>query len=223
MPLVGYFDILGTRDAVLKDEFSDLMILDFVAPVGIAAGILKTIRYAVLSDCVIFSCEDGHEKDFIKAVSIMCGQWSADLIQVRGGIASGEIRWVDYEHADALFSKFKNLMYARLYGKALVKAHEIEQKSGPGAIIYVSDSAAELIANIEQNAILSGITPSLCWATEREAKLLERYSHQALEYEKQDSAGQRHALATKRYWELVCAKQKYLPLHLASPFAQVNA
>lgn len=92
MAIVGFFDILGTREAVLQDRFSDLTALDFAGPAGIAAELIPSMRFAVFSDSVIASAESGDERSFLKAVALMYGQWFADFVLVRGGIAVGEIR-----------------------------------------------------------------------------------------------------------------------------------
>jgi hypothetical protein len=74
MALVGFFDILGTRDAVMKDRFSDLTALDFLGPVGLAAKLFPSLRFAVFSDSVIVSAEPDDETCFLKAVSVMQGR-----------------------------------------------------------------------------------------------------------------------------------------------------
>jgi hypothetical protein len=211
MAIVGFFDILGTREAVLHDRFSDLTALDFAGPAGIAAELIPSMRFAVFSDSVIASAESGDERSFLKAVALMYGQWFADFVLVRGGIAVGEIRWVDYEAVDKHFRKCKNLACARVYGKGLVLAHELEQRSGPGAISYLTEQAAAALSAIEPNAVLPGISPALCWASEREATTLLGYSTVNLEHEPDESAARRHAIATQSYWQQVITQRKYLP------------
>jgi hypothetical protein len=213
MALVGFFDILGTRDAVMKDRFSDLMALDFVGPAGLAAHLFPTVRFAAFSDSVIVSADTGYEEDFLKAVSVMYGQWYADFVLVRGGIAEGEIRWVDYTPVDEMFSKLSNLMFARVYGKGLVLAYELEQKSGPGAIPYLTERAADVFIQIEPNSVLPGVTPMLCWASEREANVIAGYAQVNLEHEPNEGHGRRHAIATSHYWSQVNEMKKFLPRH----------
>ncbi len=212
MALVGFFDILGTRDAVMKDRFSDLTALDFVGPVGIAAKLFPSLRFAVFSDSVIVSAEGGDETSFIKAVSVMYGQWFSDFVLVRGGVAEGEIRWVDHKPVDKMFARFPNLMFARVYGKALILAHELEQRSGPGAIPYLTEQASSVIEKVESNAVLPGVTPMLCWATEKEAIVLAGYAQVNLEHEPHEGHGRRHAIATRHYWDQVVSLKKFLPI-----------
>jgi hypothetical protein len=211
MPLVGFFDILGTREAIMSDRFSDLISLDFAGPVGLAARLHENVRFAVFSDSVIFSGEEDDAASFFSAVRSMYGQWYADFILVRGGIAEGEIRWVDYEPADALVRHCSNLMCSRVYGKGLVHAHELEQRCGPGAIAYLTERAASKLAEVDPNAVLGGISPMLCWASEREAKAILGYSGVNLEHESNEGAARRHALGTHHYWQQVVSQSKFLP------------
>ncbi len=211
MALVGFFDILGTKDAVINDQFGDLVALDFVGHVGLAAKHFPSLRFAVFSDSVIVSANEEEDLLFLQAVQYMYGQWYADFIFVRGGIADGEIRWVDYKPADELFNACSNLMYARIYGKGLVIANEIEQRSGSGAITFLTESAANRLSAINPNSVLPGTTPMLCWASEREASMLVGYLKIHLEHMPNNGPGRRHALATLYYWEQVLSQKKFLP------------
>ena len=211
MPIAGFFDILGTREAVLSDRFSDTESLDFAGPVGVAARLFPSMRFAVFSDSVIVSAESGSERDFLRATSLMYSNWSADLIYVRGGIAEGEMRWVDAKELDRLFRSFKNFMFARVYGRGLVLAHELEQRSGPGAISFLTEKAANLLSGVEPNSVLPGIVPMLCWASQDKANMMVKYAAMNLQGEPSEGAARRHAMATKRYWDEVVAHGKFLP------------
>jgi hypothetical protein len=215
MPLVGFFDILGTREAVIGGRFSDLTALDFSGPPGLAATVFPSIRVAVFSDSVVVSAEDSDERSFLGAVALMYGQWNADFVLVRGGIATGDIRWVDYKPADEVFSTCRNFVCSRVYGSALVLAYELEQRSGPGAIPFLSELAANILSDLEPNAVLGGIVPMLCWATEREANTLLGYAEVNLEHELNQGAARRHGLATHSYWLQVAAQRKYLAVRQA--------
>jgi len=211
MALIGFFDILGTKDAVMNDQFGDLVALDFVGHVGFAAKHFPSLRFAVFSDSVIVSANEDDDSSFLQAVQFMYGQWYADFIFVRGGIADGEIRWVDYKIVDEMFNALPNLMYARVYGKGLVIANELEQRSGPGAITFLTESAANRLSIASPNSVMLGTTPMLCWASEREATMLVGYSKINLKHKPNQGAGRRHALATLYYWEQVVLQKKFLP------------
>jgi len=211
MALVGFFDILGTKDAVMNDQFDDLIALDFVAPVGFAARQYPSLRFAVFSDSVIVSAEEEDDSLFLMAVQYMYGQWYADFIFVRGGIADGEIRWVDYDLVDQMFNATPNLMYTRVYGKGLVIATELEQRSGPGAITFLTESSSDRLFAVNPNSVMHGTTPMLCWASEREANILVGYSKIHLESKSNNGVGRRHALATQYYWKQVLLQKKFLP------------
>lgn len=211
MALIGFFDILGTKAAISSGRFSDLTSLDFAGPACLAAKLFPNIRISIFSDSVIVSAESGNYHDFLKAVSLMYGNWWADFILVRGGIAEGEIRWIDYEPIDAIFSSCKNLSCSRVYGEGLVLAFETEQRSGPGAIPYLTEIAACSLSEVEKNSVLQGVTPMFCWASQKRAELLLKSASLNSDYEIQQGNGRRHALATRSYWEQVIEKRKFLP------------
>ncbi len=141
---VGFLDILGTKDMVARGQFSDLHALDFSGAVVVAAAKFSKARFAVFSDCIVFSLPTDHLLDLPALLSTLFENWISDGMLVRGGLAVGEIRWVDYE-IDHEFAQLKNLSFARVYGQALSEAVEIEKSSGPGALVFASDEATELL------------------------------------------------------------------------------
>jgi hypothetical protein len=209
MALVGFLDILGTKNKVINERFSDYEMLDFTGAAGLAAKYFPLTRIAVFSDSIIISSENGNEIDFLKAISYMYGQWFADFIQVRGGIALSDIRWIEYDPADNIFAPLKNFVCSRVYGSGLVQAYELENRSGPGAITFLTEEAAEKLKTVSKNSVLEGITPMLCWADENEAKTLLGYSKINVEYNQTMNAERRHALATQFYWQHVNDQRKY--------------
>lgn len=156
MTLVGFFDILGTREAVMSDRFSDVGALEFVNAIGIAARFTPSVRFAVFSDSLIVSAEATEIRPLLRAINFMYGNWFSEMVHVRGAISCGDIRWVGDPPADKLFQGRANLTYARVYGKGLVIAHELEQKSGPGAICFLTESAGWP----HSDALLGNQTPS---------------------------------------------------------------
>ena len=199
----------------MSDRFSDIDALEFVNAIGLAASFSPTIRFAVFSDSLIISAEATEIRPALRALNFMYGNWFSELVYVRGAISYGDIRWVDDGATDDLFRKRPNLTYARVYGKGLVTAHELEQKSGPGAISFLTDSAAELFRAAEPNSVLDGHTPMLCWATKQQAEGFEGYARIQLERTEKDSVEWRHANATKHFWSLVVSSEKFLPASYA--------
>src|ERR1700675_538946 len=98
--LVAFLDILGTTEMVSKNQFTDLVSLDFANPVGVAARFCPNLRFAVFSDSVIISSISRDAEQFLKALAFLYGQWFADYILVRGAVARGEVRWVDQPEVD---------------------------------------------------------------------------------------------------------------------------
>jgi hypothetical protein len=209
MRLVGFFDILGTRESVMSNHFSDVDVVEFVNPIGLAAGFTPTVRFAVFSDSLIVSTESSEIKPLLRAINFMYLNWFSELVHVRSAISYGEVRWVDDPHSDKLFEGCRNLTYARIYGKGLVAAHELEQHSGPGAICFLTNGSAELFRREEPNSVLDSYAPMLCWATEQEAKKLEGHVNLLLERAEKDTPEWRHLTATKQYWTMVVANRKF--------------
>jgi hypothetical protein len=211
MHLVAFFDILGTRENVMSERFSDIDIVEFVNPIALAAGFTPTVRFAVISDCLIISAKPSEIQSLLRAINFMYSNWFSELVYVRGAIAYGDIRWVDDPHVDKVFQRYRNLIYARIYGKGLVAAYEFEQHSGPGAICFLTNSAANLFRKEEPNSVLDNGVPMLCWATEQEAKKAEGYVNLLLARADKDTREWRQLGATKQYWAMVVANGKFLP------------
>lgn len=212
MALVGFFDILGTREDVLSGNVPDAASIDFSGPVVLAACNCPTIRFAIFSDSVIISSSENDASNFLRAASFMYGQWYADLIFVRGGVAEGEINWLaDAAKAGLTRAALPNLSSVRIYGKGLVLAYEIEQRSGLGAVTYLTENAAIRLRGAAPNSVLPGITPMLCWASEREALSLVKRDIDCFGRSAIEGPSRRHALATKYYWEQIVLQKKFLP------------
>jgi hypothetical protein len=195
----------------MSDRFSDIDTLEFVNTIGIAAGLTPTIRFAVFSDSLIISTEQTQTGPLLRAINFMYSNWFSELIYVRGAISCGDIRWIDDQTSDKFFKKYPNLTYARVYGKGLVFAHELEQKSGPGAVCFLTEQAANILRNEDSCSVLESHTPMLCWATEQQAEGFKGYAKLRAERIEKDTTEWRHASATKHYWNMVISQQKFLP------------
>ena len=150
----AYFDILGTKDLVSHGEFSDLHALDFSGAVIVAAHQYPASRFAAFSDCVILTTPSNAPEEFLSVLVLLCGNWMSDGIFVRGGIALGDVKWVD-DDIDKQIKHRRNLRCARVYGTALNEAVEIERSSGPGILAFASNAAAECIRKIEPESVLA--------------------------------------------------------------------
>ncbi len=209
--IVAFLDILGTKDMVKRDQFSDLLILDFVNVVCLAARMNPKLRFAAFSDSVIISAKKNNIVEFVSALSFIYSNWFGDEIFVRGGIALGEIRWVYQKHTDKLFLNLPNLMYTRVYGKALIDAHEIEHKSGPGAICFVTERASIFLKKINTNYILDGMTRSLVWADSRHVIDLCASLNSMLTSRVNTKGIYKHIAATYYYFCQLKESGKFLP------------
>jgi len=207
---VAFLDILGTTEKVRRGEFSDLELLDFANPVGSVAHCNPAFRFAVFSDSVILSCETDHARDFVSVLSFLYSQWFSDHILVRGGVSVGEVRWVDDSNTDDLFRRLKNFMYARVYGKALVAAIQLEERSGPGAICYVDERASRLLSKEDENFILQGQTDALIWADDKGIEYWLDVTSLYLSYTEERTELRRHLRATVEYYKRVKESGKAL-------------
>ena len=209
--IVAIFDILGTSEIVFKDEFSDLHVFDFANPVGIVAPYNQEMRFSVFSDSVIISSSLDKIFEFVSVVSFLYSHWFADGIFVRGGISVGEINWVDVEEIDKIFRRYKNLSYSRVYGKALVKAHNIEKKSGPGALCFVDEYASKELNSKDQRFIFEGYTDILVWPNEKTASHIMAFTDQLLNGQNESYFSRRHLKSTHHFFKIIIENKRFLP------------
>jgi hypothetical protein len=207
--LVAFVDILGTREMSRRNEFSELHALDFANPLGIMARHRTTFRTAAFSDSAIISVDEAEASVFVGVLSYLFTQWFADHVFVRGGIALGEINWVEQPSVDAMFRSLHNFQFARVYGGALTEAVELERASGPWAICFVSEDAAGVLRTANDSSVLSGISDMLVWSSASEADRLERL-FTSLCGQDTDSLARRHHLATARYFRYMIRERTFL-------------
>lgn len=205
--LVGFFDILGTSEMVKGDIFSDSHILDFSNAVGLAALDHPAFRFAVFSDTVIISCNANRVSEFISVVKEMHSHWFADYIFVRGGIALGEIQWVDCDVDKQVFSKLPNFSHARVYGKALIEAYNLERQSGPGMLCFVSENAANLFSKAVPGSIFSSLSHILVWMPPEKLDKLRKIFKSLTEGKGISIEAQRHFLTTNRFLEQIRSRK----------------
>jgi hypothetical protein len=91
-------------------------------------------------------------------------------------------------------------MFARVYGKALIEAYELEKKSGPGAICYMSEKASKFLKGKNENYILEGLTDMLIWTDKNRVEAYCRIFYSKNFKEGLEPDERRHLLATKRYF-----------------------
>jgi len=164
---IAFLDMLGTTSQVKMNRYGLIDSLDFANPVGIAAHLFPNTRSAVFSDCIIVSCSVEHTNDFVRALGFMYGQWYADYILVRGGISVGEINWVDHQPSDSIFSALQNFTCTRVYGKGLIAAYELENRSLPGALCYIDEKSSELLSAKNNNYVVHSKFGSRLVTTEK--------------------------------------------------------
>lgn len=144
--LVAFLDMLGNQESIRSGRFHPADTLEFANPVGIAAMRNPEMQFAVFSDSVVVSAPADAVDRFVAVVAHLLGNWFCESILARGGVALGEIEWIAQSSIDGHFRALTNFHYARVYGRALVEAVELERSSGPRAICFLSPSAAEHVA-----------------------------------------------------------------------------
>ena len=198
--LVGYFDILGTKARVRKDRFDDLEISDFATPPEIIAKQFPSFRLAAFSDSVLLSAPPSSALDFLRAINFMTTNWSADLVFVRGGVALGEIIWLDsISHERDL----PNFTCARVYGKALVEAISLEHTSGPGIATFVSNNASALLEANVPGSILYAQSNVLVSLTQQEITNWKRFYSDWSKHSENEVELNTHLSATIRLLSMI--------------------
>lgn len=192
---VAYLDIWGSSSKIINEQFDDSLMLDFANPVALTAIQHPNCRFAVFSDGVVVSCSSAKPKELLEVIEKMYLQWCADAIFVRGGISLGEINWVPFNYKE--FDQLKNFSHARVYGKALVEAYKLEKGSGPGAVPFVSDEAAEEIEDNIPNSIYRGQNNVLKFLSSEKLSVFKKYCKIFVENEA-DMEAKRQYLATIR-------------------------
>jgi hypothetical protein len=200
--LVAYFDILGTRNRVSRGLFDDLEAYDFAAPPETVASQFPSFRLAVFSDCAILSAPTDQALDFLRAVNFMTCNWSSDLVFVRGGVALGEIIWLS-PNGPGKHLQQPNFSCARVYGKALVEAVTVEQKSGPGIVTFVSDGASIFLEAEIPGSILRGQSNILVSHTRQEMGNWRGFYDDWSKRKADDAALTLHLLATIRVLDMM--------------------
>lgn len=204
--LVLFLDVLGT-----KNQINSMVPLDsstFVNPIIFAAESYPSIHFAVFSDCVIISCSLEEQKCCVSVLGFLYNIWIGDGMLVRGGLSFGEIRWINDHSVDKIAKKLNNISFSRVYGKALVNAHNIEGKSGPGAMCFIDRYGSNVLDKIY---VLEGPTDCLICAEESGVKGtidICRY------YLKEPDIGEdeyKHWKATLNYFIKIEEKEKWLP------------
>ena len=71
------------------------MSLDFANPVGVAAMCAPRMRLVVFSDSVIITGPVDEVRILVSVLTFVSRQWFADGMLVRGGVACGDVEWVD--------------------------------------------------------------------------------------------------------------------------------
>ena len=136
------------------------MSLDFANPIGVAAAAAPEMRFVVFSDSSIITCPVDHAASFVSVLAFLTRQWGADGMLVRGGVAAGHVEWVD-DWTDKPFRALPNLSLSRVFGLALLNAYETEQKSGAGAMIFLHNTAVEVLSSIDESFVVPTSPPIL--------------------------------------------------------------
>ena len=213
--LVAFLDMLGTQESVRSGRFHSVDTLEFANPVGFAAMSCPEMQFAVFSDSVVVSAPIDHVDRFIGVLASFLGNWFYESILARGGIAVGEIQWVEQPSIDGHFRALRNFHYARVYGSALVEAINLERSSGPGAICFLSAAAAKHIAAVSSVYVLPGLTPMLAWADKSTSDAFIDLLTRVLAGE-ESSARYRHVAATLSFLEQAATANKFAPSGLAN-------
>lgn len=211
MSYAAFFDLLGTKAKIEQKQLSALVVLDFAGAPAVLAIDFPKLRFAVFSDSVIITCEDEDIDEFIIAVCNLMLMWSADWIHPRGGIAHGEVSWIDDAGIDHIEKIVSNYVSARIYGKALIEAVELESKSGPGAVVFLSDESAEKFNEKFPGSAHSSMINILNWATKKDAEIQLSTMEILANKEPLHKESRRQFIATHRFWKNIIRHGAHMP------------
>jgi len=208
--LVAFLDILGTQERIKRETFGAVHSLEFSNVVGAAAMKNPDFGFAVFSDATVISAPEDKADRLVAKVSFLFSNWLCEDLLVRGGLALGEIIWLNEPSVDADFSRLPNFRYARVYGKAFSEAVEIERSSGPGSVCYLSQAVADRLSAASPLYVLPGITPMLVWPDRATASFFHGLLKPDLERD-QSAAERRHIAATRWYLDQLDRINRFLP------------
>lgn len=177
-------------------QFDQFHVLDFVNPAGIAALENPDLRFAAFSDSIVVSADEHLAERFVATLGSLFRSWFSDFVFVRGGVALGEIEWVDGTD-DVDFRALRNFQYARVFGRALAEAVDVEKSSGPGAVCFLSEGAASSLRTVRESFVVAGLVPMLAWADAQTADQFRRAVAEARGF------AERHRKATEAHFERV--------------------
>ncbi|MFZ2447567.1 MAG: hypothetical protein WAW37_14525 [Syntrophobacteraceae bacterium] len=169
--IVAYFDVLGFSEKK-DDEDIELCLLDFLAPLAVAAERYPNVRFNVFSDCAFVAASIESASDLLSAVRFAFLQWSADGILVRGGLSSGTYT-ENSSSALTLAAPLKNFVGNIFSGSGVTGAVKLEA-AGAGALLFTDEKCAvfyhkrygEHIFSLDSHRIIgwhAGDNSSLFW------------------------------------------------------------
>jgi hypothetical protein len=136
--IVAYLDVLGFSTKTDPEDIR-LTLLDFSAPLAIAAKQFNTVRFSVFSDCAFVAAPLVCARDIMSAIRFAFTQWTADGILVRGGITIGQYSETLSYAVNEAPNNFKGNLFA---GSGVNDAVALEHR-GNGALLFTDLKCAE--------------------------------------------------------------------------------
>ena len=136
--IVAYFDVLGFSTKTDPEDIR-LALLDFSAPLAIAAKQFNTVRFSVFSDCAFVAAPLECARDIMSAIRFAFNQWAADGILVRGGITIGQYSETLSYAVNEAPNNFKGNLFA---GSGVNNAVALEH-GGNGALLFTDLKCAD--------------------------------------------------------------------------------
>ena len=136
--VVGYFDVLGFS-AKKDPEDIRLTLLDFSAPLALAAEQFLTVRINVFSDCAFVVAPLENARDLLSAIRFAFQQWIADGILVRGGLTIGQYS----ETLSHVIREAKSNFRGNLFAGCGVNNAVALEHTGNGALLFTDEKCAK--------------------------------------------------------------------------------
>lgn len=141
--VVSYFDILGFSDKK-ENEDIELCLLDFSAPLAMAADNYPNVRFNVFSDCAFITAPVDKTQELLASIRYAFTQWIADGILVRGGIALGEYKETR-SFTLSMSGKHKNFNGSLFSGSGVTEAVKLEG-AGTAALLFTNEDTASFLS-----------------------------------------------------------------------------
>jgi len=137
--VVAYLDILGFAERKSERDMENCL-HDFAGPLTLGVSKYR-LRVNVFSDCAFVASPKKSAVKLLRTLRFAFGQWLADSMLVRGGIAIGNYAETITSYIDEIRTMSENFNSSLFWGSAVSAAVRVEA-SGPAALLFATRESA---------------------------------------------------------------------------------